>query len=384
MKKALIAVSHLRVGGVAKALIELLKNISDRYDVTLLCFDHDGAFYKDIPEQIKIVEDNAYLALTERASGDLQQYGVKYKIIRRACSAWTKCFNKKIPVHYICHKVGKIEGNYDIAIAFGHPQQEHMFCNLAGEVVINCVNAYKKAIVIHCDYELYGGHCPYNDQLLLKFDKIAAVSQSVGDAVIRCIPQAKSKICVLRNFHDFNLINKMALQNPIEYYCEHSLVTVARLSDEKGLESGIAVIKKLKMDGYDVEWHIVGGGPLQSRLEHVINENVASKYIILEGEQVNPYRYIKKADFLFVPSVHEAAPMVFDEAASLKVPIISTNTLSAKELVEKREIGIVGTIDQMNELLRYAFENERTIKRKAMKYVSTNMEAMDDFTRLCE
>ena len=100
MKKVLIAVSQLRVGGVSKALIELLKNICDKCEVTLLCFDHDGAFYSDIPEQVKIVEDNAYLALTERSAGDLQQYGSKYKVIRQVCSAWTKCFNKKIPANH--------------------------------------------------------------------------------------------------------------------------------------------------------------------------------------------------------------------------------------------------------------------------------------------
>lgn len=51
---------------------------------------------------------------------------------------------------------------------------------------------------------MYGGHCTYNDKLLLKFDKIAAVSKSVGAAVIRCIPEAEDKICVLRNFHVLN------------------------------------------------------------------------------------------------------------------------------------------------------------------------------------
>ena len=384
MKKVLIAVSQLRVGGVSKALIELLKNICDKCEVTLLCFDHDGAFYSDIPEQVKIVEDNAYLALTERSAGDLQQYGSKYKVIRQVCSAWTKRFNKKIPANYICNKVGKIDGVYDIAIAFGHPQQENIFCNLAGEVVINCVNANKKAIVIHCDYEMYGGHCTYNDKLLLKFDKIAAVSKSVGAAVIRCIPEAEDKICVLRNFHDFKLINEMASQDTIEYRCENSLVTVARLSGEKGLERGIEIVKELKMDGYDVEWHIVGGGPLRSQLEHLIGENHADDYIVLEGEQVNPYRYIKGADYLFVPSIHEAAPMVFDEAASLKVPVISTDTLSARELVEDRKIGLVGETEHIKELLKYALDNKGIFKSMVLQYESSNTEALHDFESLCD
>jgi glycosyltransferase involved in cell wall biosynthesis len=39
------------------------------------------------------------------------------------------------------------------------------------------------------------------------------------------------------------------------------------------------------------------------------------------------------ADYLLVPSRHEAAPMVFDEASVLGLRIVSTNTTSAAEMV---------------------------------------------------
>lgn len=383
MKKILIAVSQLRVGGVSKALIELLKNIEDMYEVTLLCFDHKGTFYEDIPKKIKVIEDNPFLALTERSAGDLQQYGYKYKIIRLACSALAKCFNKAIPSRYICCRAGRIEGVYDVAIAFGHPQKEKMFCNLAGEIVLNCVEAQKKIIVIHCDYEMYGGHCKYNDQLLLKFDKIATVSKSVGAAVVRCIPEAALKICELRNFHDFESIMKMANDDPIKYTHQYALITVARLSGEKRLIQGIEIIEKLRNKGYDVEWHIVGGGPLEKEIKRKIIEIKAEKYIFLEGEQKNPYRYIKNADYLFVPSLHEAAPMVFDEAACLQVPVITTDTLSAEELVKERAIGLVGRMDQMVEILKDAFENKEYYKKKMENHISSNIEALHDFEKLC-
>lgn len=383
MKKILIAVSQLRVGGVSKALIELLKNINDKYEVTLLCFDHNGAFYEDIPTNINIIDDNPYLVLTERSAGDIKQYGTKYKMIRQICSAWTKCFNRTLPAKYICWKFGKLEEHYDVAIAFGHPQQEKIFCNLTGEIVLNCVNAKKKVIVIHCDYEKYGGHCKCNDTLLMKFDRIAAVSKSVGDAVVRCIPQAKNKMCTLRNFHDFQLIHDMAVDNAKEYCCEHSLVTVARLSEEKGLEQGVRIISILKAAGYDIEWHIVGEGPQRTKIECAIREKNASDYIVLEGEQKNPYRYIKNADYLFVPSLHEAAPMVFDEAASLGVPIISTNTLSAYELVAERKIGYVGSIEHMTNIVKTALDNQTEIKKIMEKYHANNDEAMADFECLC-
>ena len=383
MKKVLIAVSQLRVGGVSKALIELLKNINDKYEVTLLCFDHNGAFYEDIPTNINIIGDNPYLVLTERSTSDLKQYGDKYRKIRQICSAWTKCFNKTVPAKFICWKFGKLEEQYDVAIAFGHPQQEKMFCNLAGEVVLNCVNAKKKVIVIHCDYEKYGGHCKCNDTLLMKFDRIAAVSKSVGDAVVRCIPQAKNKICTLRNFHDFYLIHDMAVDNAKEYGCKHSLVTVARLSEEKGLEQGVKTLSTLKTAGYDLEWHIVGEGSQRTKIEKSIQENNAGNYIFLEGEQKNPYRYIKNADYLFVPSLHEAAPMVFDEAASLGVPIISTDTLSAYELVAERKIGYVGSIEKLTSLVKKALSNQVETKKIMEKYCANNDEARADFECLC-
>ncbi len=217
----------------------------------------------------------------------------------------------------------------------------------------------------------------------MKFDKVAAVSKSVGDAVVRCIPQAKNKICMLRNFHDFRLINDMAVDNAKEYGCEHSLVTVARLSEEKGIEQGVKTISTLKEDGYDVEWHIVGEGPQRIKIESSIQENKASDYIFLEGEQKNPYRFIKNADYLFVPSLHEAAPMVFDEAASLGVPIISTDTLSAYELVAERKIGYVGSIEQMINVVEKALNNQTEIKKIMERYHANNDEARADFECLC-
>ena len=155
------------------------------------------------------------------------------------------------------------------------------------------------------------------------------------------------------------------------------------MSEEKGLEQGVRIISILKAAGYDIEWHIVGEGPQRTKIECATRENNASDYIVLEGEQKNPYRYIKNADYLFVPSLHEAAPMVFDEAASLGVPIISTNTLSAYELVAERKIGYVGSIEHMTNIVKTALNTQTEIKKIMEKYHANNDEAMADFECLC-
>lgn len=44
---------------------------------------------------------------------------------------------------------------------------------------------------------------------------------------------------------------------------------------------------------------------------------------------------------MLVPSFHEGCSDGFEEAHALNIPILTTNTLSAKELVENKKIGYV-------------------------------------------
>ena len=68
--------------------------------------------------------------------------------------------------------------------------------------------------------------------------------------------------------------------------------------------------------------------------------------ITFYGNQANPYPYIKQADLLLIPSLHEAAPVVIDEAICLGWPIFSTETISAKEMILDRKVGFVCKNDQ--------------------------------------
>ena len=77
--------------------------------------------------------------------------------------------------------------------------------------------------------------------------------------------------------------------------------------------------------------------------------------VIFAGETQNPYGLMNAADYLLVPSRHEAAPMVFMEASALGVPVISSDTLSARELLKGEDIiysdafelvNILGTLEK--------------------------------------
>lgn len=382
MKKIIIVIGHLRIGGVAKALIELLRNIENKYDITLLCFDHEGSLFSDIPQHVKILPTNHLLELTERSASQMKQAGIIYFFLRYVFAFITKIISKKLATTIFVHMIGKINGAYDLAISYTHPMLDSQFCNLGGEVVLNCINAKKKAVFIHCDFSSYGGNTKYNRWLLRQFDKIAVVSDSVGKAVVSCIPDVKDKVITIRNCHDYDTIKKMAYDMPVIYNQDIIFVTIARLSKEKGITRCIPAFVELHNSGKKVEWIIVGDGPMKQQIIEMIEKQNAEDYIMLVGEHNNSYRYLVNADYLLLPSYHEAAPMVYDEAACLGVPIISTELLSAKELVTDRKIGIV--CDNSDEGIKRALLEAVDAPHKRIEIHLSNEEAISSFHSLCD
>ena len=121
-----------------------------------------------------------------------------------------------------------------------------------------------------------------------------------------------------------------------------NFVTVSRLGEEKGLERTVRVFQKLMEEGIGAfTWTIVGDGPEHDRLKALIAEGGLQDKIFLAGGHKNPYPYLKNASAFILPSFNEAAPMVYGECAALRIPVITTNTCSAEEMVGKRQWGIV-------------------------------------------
>lgn len=385
MKRILFVIGQLRVGGVSKALIELLQCIDGMYDISLLCFDQGGAFLADVPKSVRVLPTSNLLALTERSAKDMRSAGRRYTFLRTVFSAVAKLTGKKWPAKLLVKMVKKIPDKYDVAISFAHPMPDRLFCNLGTEIVLNCVEASKKVSFIHCDFAAYGGDSAYNRSLLAQFDKVAVVSDSVGRRLGECVPQIAHKICTVQNCHNFEEIRKMADMDPVTYSSDITFVTVARLSKEKGLCRCVPVFAKLCREGYNVQWHIVGEGPMRGELEETITAHGAEKCIVLEGEQINAYRFMKNANFLLVPSYHEAAPMVFDEAAALGVEVISTRTLSAEELVASRGLGVVcdNTDDGLTRAINQAVICRQRSCQQTIASVS-NEDAIKSFIKLCE
>ena len=327
MKK--IVNNNLDMGGIQKSLVNLLKEVYEDYDITLMLFSKSGALFNNIPNNVRVITPNKCYQMLGLTRSELKHYPflfcLKYFFIR-----YTSIFSRRSAMKILGLFQKKIKG-YDVAISYSHLPHHKYFGNGCGDFVLDKVVCQNKICLIHCDYLHSGYMTEMNNREYLEFDKIACCSDSVRERFIYGAKIPKNKVYTLRNFYDFDIF-KLANDNPYVYgdNCIN-LLSVARLSSEKGIDKAIDALYATGRS--DINYYIVGDGPQKDILQEKIKRYHMEKHVFLLGGQQNPYRYMINADYLLVLSLHEASPMVFDEANVLGLKVISTNTTSAAEMI---------------------------------------------------
>lgn len=101
------------------------------------------------------------------------------------------------------------------------------------------------------------------------------------------------------------------------------IITVSRLSQEKGLDHLLAVAEKVLSACPDWTWDVFGDGELRESLEQEIAQKGLENRIFLKGEVDDiPERYQKYA-MLALTSYREGLPLVLLEAQAKKLPLVS-------------------------------------------------------------
>lgn len=347
------------MGGIQKSLVELVNEIIDQYDVSVYCVEENGCLVQNLSKDVKIISGTPYASIPE-SSGDQLLKARRYWcfFLRVLLVAITRIGLKPYAVKLFLFFMSEIKGEYDIAISYSQPIDDNSFSKLTNEITLFKCNAIKKITFVHCDFESYGGNTAYNRSLYHQFDMVAAVSDSVGDVIKRCANLQNERVSTVYNICNTKKIHCLSMQEPLMYRA-FTFIIVARLSKEKGVDRAVRCCKRLKSEGYYFELHIIGDGNLRIELQNQIIRFGLESYVVLHGEQINPYKFMKNANCIIVPSYHEAAPMVFIEALMLGVPIITTNTLSAEEIVGTNGGGII-------------CENNENAIYDSMKYVLDN------------
>ena len=185
----------------------------------------------------------------------------------------------------------------------------------------------------------------YDSELKLKkyyamADKVICVSKMNSIRVKKEVPEIKcADYCY--NPIDEESIFKKITEN-VDYPANNDvikLVTVGRLSEEKGYCRLISVLARLRNDGYDFSLVIIGDGPERERLMKHVEELSMGDRIIFLLEQKNPFKYVSKSDVFVCSSFSEGYSTVCTEACILNVPVITTAVGGAEEIIDSAGCG---------------------------------------------
>ena len=377
----------MKVGGVQKSLYNLLWAVSEEYDITLYLFSKSGEYIDQLPSTIQVKTCTSlfrFLGVSQAECGNR----ISDKLTRGVLAALCKLFGRPFVMRLISLSQKSLPEAYDVAISYLQNGNIRSFYGGVNEFVLQKVRAKKKISFLHCDYEKCGANHPQNNELYLDFDKIAACSDGCRNAFLHVMPDLEQKCVTVRNFHRYEQILSQSKANPVTYEeGKLHVVMVSRLAHEKGIERGIQAISHVNQVGIPTELHIVGDGPMKRKLLDVASECNGTDFVHFYGEQSNPYRYMCNADLLLITSFNEAAPMIIDEAYCLGLPILSTATTSANEMILARGCGWVCDNSQfsINRALEEILRNRSALEyvRSRMRYTDVdNMEPMKQFAAL--
>lgn len=332
-------INNLCIGGIQKAFVNLVKELVDNYDITLVVFSNHGDLKKQLPDNIKIITLNDQLEVLGLSQKEVMGKGLKSIIIRTLGAIFSRIFDNRIPINLLMSKV-KLDESYDYGISYMQFAPSKLFAGGTNEFLIKCVNATNKITFIHSDFKNYGGNTPYTQEMYSRFDRIAICSNSSREQFLKVLPKLSAKTYVVKNCNNYDEIKRMSNEGTVKYNKKFiNVVSVSRLSIEKGVDRGIKAIAKCIREGIKVKYHIVGDGLERRKLEQIAIDYGVEKEIKFYGNQINPYKFMKEADLLLFPSIHEAAGLVVEEAKALNLPILATKTISSQEMILDNDLG---------------------------------------------
>ena len=349
-KKVLIVIHDFGSGGAQKSLVSFLKGLEmnskiNDYDIDVLVSDNYGFFKRDLPNNINICQSDSTITwmncplknkrvwknVSLKAIYGEIKWIVNQKVGHKSGELW-QCWKNLIPFN---------SKKYDIAISY--------IDGWANYYVMDKVNAKKKILWIHNDYQKQ----PHNENFDRKYyercDKIITISEECKKSFLKSFPELQNKIYVLQNITLVEDVKYKAKCGRAKEFEENKeclkILSVGRLTKQKAFNLAIDAALELKHRGIDFVWVIIGEGEDRSKLEAIIKKYKLDNYVLLPGIKENPYCYISECDVFVQTSIYEGKSIVLDEAKVLQKPIVVTDYPTVKASITNMKNGIIAQFD---------------------------------------
>lgn len=367
--------TDMNVGGIPKASIPLLRELAKHHEVTLILTNGGGEIISEVPDNVKIkvlISPNFRKQLIYAIMHGRMFSAIKSLVAYKKANNWIDSLYARI-----CLKE-KLKDKYDLAIAYFGMNAKCILTTL------ECVKATKRVAFMHGEHPFKKDELQVMQRYYTRFDRLFSVSNATKQFYDRDFPECKRESDVFYNIMDVEGIKAKATVALCEnIQCNRSkihIVTVGRLSPEKGQLMIPDVAERMLSENYDFVWHIVGGGCDYEKLESLIKDKSLEGRVVLYGNTLNPYPYIRAADIYVQPSYTEGYCLTIIEAAILGLPIVATKVGGTWEHFEDGNTIILcqPTVDSLFFAITHLIKNE-----SARKQLSANV-SMRDWSNLSE
>lgn len=352
MNKILFMLINMNIGGTEKALLNMIDKIPrDKFDITILMLEEYGGFLSDIPKDVTVRYLDYYKEIESILNNPPQQLAKelikKGKVIKGINILLMHTISKikgerSIFFKYILKDYSDIIEEYDIAVAYAGPM------DFISYFIVNKIKSKKKLQWIHFDVTKVGLNKKYAEIIYDKFDKIFVVSNEGKEKLISLVPKLSEKVDTFFNVISSKVILEQANEGMgfNDNFYGVRILTVGRLTQEKGQDLSIKALKMLKENGYKVRWYCVGDGTYKKSYESLLKQNELEKDFIFLGSKINPYTYMKQCDIYVQSSRHEGYCITLGEARCFNNPIVTTNFTGANEQIKDEITGLICDISE--------------------------------------
>ena len=178
-------------------------------------------------------------------------------------------------------------------------------------------------------------------------DKYIAVSHAAARHLSETKRVPKNKIRVIHNGRDLdrfgstNSQRRAATRNSLGLRDEPTILTLARLDEQKGHRHLIDALAKVAAHRPDVVTILAGEGPLEDRLRAQSTALGLTERVRFLGYRRDVPELFEAADMVVLPSLYEGLPLVAIEALAAGRPMVATEVDGTPEVVIHEQTGLL-------------------------------------------
>jgi len=143
----------------------------------------------------------------------------------------------------------------------------------------------------------------------------------------------------------------LALRNQLLGDGTHLIVTIARLTYQKGIDTLIDCVQQLKQSHPGYRFVVAGDGSEEDRLRDLARKKQVDDHLFFAGRIERPHLYLQASDLFLLTSRWEAKPIAIAEAFQVGKPAVATACSGVFELIDET-VGAIAPIDDTAAICR--------------------------------